>query len=217
MTNLNITNFNITTDKIIESAFYAIPSSIEKASMIDFPAYLIFAPENSVYNSVMASISYDIRTTINEVGEKAFSIDDTLSKMMLATASGGIGGAFKYTFVGQNPVIGAISTAGYEICGAFTFCNNNPLVYGPVTISIESFDAAAHVYLKTSEGDIYGAVIQGAIGGAKVGATVYGLIQSLYIPGTEALHKAESIALNAALDHFDSVTYIGDIDNHAEL
>lgn len=217
MTNLNITNFSITTDEIIESAFYAIPSSIEKASMIDFPAYLIFAPENSIYNSAMAGISYDIRTTINEVGEKAFSIDNTLSKMMLATASGGIGGAFKYTFVGQNPVIGAISTAGYEICGAFTFCNNNPLVYGPVTIAIESFDAAAHVYLKTSEGDIYGAVIQGAIGGAKVGATVYGLIQGLYIPGTDALHKAEDIALNSTLNYVDNLIYTGDIDHHAEL
>ncbi|MCT4634840.1 MAG: hypothetical protein N4A31_01150 [Rickettsiales bacterium] len=210
-------NLNITATEISQEAFDAIPSSIEKASMIDLPAYLIFAPENAVYNSMIAGISYDIRTTINEIGKKAFNIDDTSSKIMLATTSGGIGGAFKYSVIGQNPAIGAISTTGYELCGAIDFCNDNPLVYGPVTIAIESFDAAAHAYLKAEEGNIYGAVIAGAIGGAKVGATVYGLIQSLLIPVTEAIHKAESIDLNTTINDGNNITYAGDIDHHAEL
>jgi hypothetical protein len=221
MTNTNITNLNlnITSTEVIQEAFYAIPSSIEKSSMIDFPAYLIFTPKNAIYNSAMAAISYDIRTTINEAGGKAFNIesDDTSAKIMLAIASGGTGGAFKYYAIGQNPAIGAISTAGYEICDAFNFCKNNPLVYGPATIAIESFDAAAHTYLKILEGDATGTVIQAAIGGAKVGATVYGLIQGLYIPGTDALHEAESIALNSTLNYVDSLIYAGEIDSHSEL
>lgn len=217
MTSTNIinVNLNITATEIAQEALYAIPSSIEKASMIDYPAYLIFAPENAIYNSAMAGISYDIRTTINEVGKKTFNIDDTLSKIALATLSGGTGGAFKYTLVGQNPVIGAISTTGYEICGAFTFCNNNPLVYGPATIAIESFDAAAHVYLKITEEDVYGAVVHGAIGGAKVGATVYGLIQSLYIPVTEATPEVVNHASNY-LDNLLSLHFIG-MDDYHEL
>ncbi len=199
----------LTATEIKQEAFNAIPSSIEKALMIDLPVNLIFASENTIYNSMIAGISYNTRTTINEIGKKTFNIDDTSSKIMLATTSGGIGGSFKYLVIGQNPAIGAISTTAYELCEAFDFCNDNPLVYGPVTIAIESFDAAAHAQV----GDVYGA----AIGGAKVGVTVYALIQSLLIPVTEAIHKAESTDLNPTTNDANNITYAGDIDHHAEL
>ena len=111
---------------------------------------------------------------------------------MAGIMAGMIGGGFRYFALNQNPIIGALNNMAYETCSNIELCNDNPYVNIPFTILVKSLDSSLHAAEKAANGDMAGAILNAAYGGAKVGAFVCANIYGLYIPALEYASYTEN-------------------------
>ena len=166
-----------------QALFKDFPASVAKAVYIDSPIYLSYESSISkaLYGSSVAGISYEIRSQV-----KTYIINHGESKYAAGIMAGMMGGGFRYFFLNQNPLIGAMNNMIYETCNNFDSCANNPSVNVPLTILVESVDASLHAIEQTTNGNIVGAVLNAAFGGVKIGAFVCANVHKLYIPASKA-------------------------------
>jgi hypothetical protein len=182
-TNILVASENQTTSGTSDLIFNIASSSIAKASMLDLPTNILFS-STPIFSSTMSATTYGIRSSINAGINEYFELtpEDFYANQLRAITSGATGGYFKYYVTGQNPIIGALNNAAYELCNNFESCGNDPVNNALFTIAVESADAVAQTYLNTLTGNVPGALCSAAIGGAKVGAAISYFANMIYVP-----------------------------------
>lgn len=139
-----------------------LPTSVTKAIYIDAPINLysyLTDPKTTAsqafYKTGVSAITYEIRTQ-----SKAFLMELGLDKNTAGALAGFAGGSFKYYMTGQNPIIGALNNAAYELCNNNDFCSNNIYANIAFTIAVESLDAAAQTTINLASGNAIGTALK---------------------------------------------------------
>lgn len=159
-------------------------SSITKASLLDVPTNILLGSKTPIASSAISAVAYGIRSSINTGFNTYLELtpEDFYLNQARAITSGATGGFFKYYATGQNPIIGALNNAAYELCNNFESCGDDPFNNALFTIVVESADAVAQTYLNVAEGNSLEALRSAAIGGVKVGVAISYFANMLYVP-----------------------------------
>ncbi|MGB4191233.1 MAG: hypothetical protein WBJ81_01620 [Rickettsiales bacterium] len=139
-----------------------LPTSVTKAIYIDAPINLYSyltdpkaTASQAFYKTGISAATYEIR-----VQSKAFLMELGLDQNTAGALAGFAGGAFKYYFTDQHPVIGALNNAAYELCNNDDFCSNNIYANTAFTIAVESIDAAIQAALNLASGNAMGTALK---------------------------------------------------------
>ena len=172
------------TTYIFNTAKTIMQSSMKKAALIDLPTYASMNYNLELQKGMICTITYGIRSSINNVINDYFELipDDFYANQGRAIVSGFVAGYFKYSSTGQNPFIGMLNNAAYELCNNFDSCGNSRLNSAIFTIAVEATDAGLQTYLSMVAGNVPGAVLSAIYGGAKAGIAVTAFINILYDP-----------------------------------
>lgn len=135
-----------------ENFIISAPNNFAKALLIDLPGDL-----NTLepYKAFISFGGYSIRSTIKESLKEAFNLnDDTpLFNILASVAAGFAGGAFKYYLTGQNPYVGMINNAAYELCNDYQYCIDNEASF---TFAIEIIDSVLQTSIGLATGNTLG-------------------------------------------------------------
>lgn len=139
-----------------------LPTSVTKAIYIDAPINLygyLTDPKTTAsqafYKTGVSAITYEIRTQ-----SKNYLLELGLDKNTAGILAGFAGGTFKYYVTGQNPVIGALNNAAYELCNNDDFCSNNIYANTAFTIAVESLDTAMQTTINLALGNTIGTALK---------------------------------------------------------
>jgi hypothetical protein len=168
----SIIRFTGSSIRMAHQAFMSrVRLSFAKAMYVDFPILLTMMPfQNSIPFVAVATLFQEIR-----LSGKAVLMQMGFDQTVAAVGAGVAGGVVKYSILGLNPVVGAVATAAYEVCGNYKSCADNPFVNIPVIFSIETFDQTVHGVLRTG-GLNWAAVSFGIKLGMYCVITCYGML-----------------------------------------
>lgn len=159
------------------------------------PSFQVF------YKTAISATTYEIRAQ-----SKDYLMKLGLDQNTAGALAGFAGGSFKYYMTGQNPVIGALNNAAYELCNNDDFCSNNIYANTAFTIAVESIDAAAQATIKLIFGDTIGAAIKITEAVEKISENITKSTSQINVAnvakttGGKILSAAEKITQNKALE-----------------